>query len=74
MEILGSTETTMHHPSAPGLRGGLRQCELFLDPHEQCAALCIGRLLLLCRRHLAKLELMQHLLPTLRDGDVRADG
>ena len=74
MEILDTTETTMHHSPAPGLRGRLRQSELFLDPHEQCPALFIGRLLLLGRRHLAKLELMQHLLPTLRDGDVRADG
>jgi hypothetical protein len=47
--------------------------ELSVDPCEQSPALLIAGLFLFCRRHLAELKLMEHLLPTLGGVDIRAD-
>jgi hypothetical protein len=62
----------MHHLPASILSAGLCLNELPLDPGEQSPSLFIGGLLLFRRWHLAELKLMQHLLPALCDGDVRA--
>ena len=72
MQILRSAQPTMHHLAASILSAGLCVNELLLDPGEQSPSLIISGLLLLRRWHLAELKLMQHLLPTLRDGNVGA--
>jgi hypothetical protein len=70
--LLVPAQPTMHHLPASILSTGLCVNELLLDPGEQSPSLFIGGLLLLRRWHLAELNLMQHLLPTLRDGNVGA--